>query len=91
MADAFLVKEFESELFYIFTYIIVPTYCYLVTLKYAIHAKPITITPEDIELIDSLNVMNGRKSYNLNAYATYTRKMIDSITSKQGNKQYCLL
>jgi hypothetical protein len=44
-----------------------------------------------MELVDSLRVMNGGKSYNEEAYAAYTAKMRDSINPNQGNKQYCLL
>ncbi len=57
----------------------------------AIHAKRVTITPKDMELVDSLRVMNGGKSYNEKAYAAYTAKMSDSIDPNQGNKQYCSL
>jgi hypothetical protein len=54
----------------------------------AIHAKRVTITPKDMELVDSLRVMNGGKSYNEKAYAAYTAKMGDKIDPNQGNKQY---
>jgi hypothetical protein len=57
----------------------------------AINAKCVTITPKDMELVDSLRIMNGGKSYNEKAYAAYTAKMSDSINPNQGNKQYCLL
>jgi histone H3/H4 len=44
MVEAFLVREFESELSYVFPYNIAPTYCYLVTLMCATHAQRVTIT-----------------------------------------------
>jgi histone H3/H4 len=62
MAEAFLVREFESELSYMFSYNISPTYCYLATLVSAIHAKRVMITLKEIEVVDSLRVMNGGKS-----------------------------
>jgi hypothetical protein len=64
MAEVFLVREFESELSYVFLYNIAPTYCYLVMLMCAIHAKCVTIIPKDMELVDSLRIMNSGKSYN---------------------------
>ncbi len=57
----------------------------------AIHAKRVTITPKDMELVDSLCIVNGGKSYNEKAYAAYTAKMSDTIDPHQRNKQYCSL
>ncbi len=63
MAKAFLVRDFKSELPSVFLYYIIPTYCYIVALMCAIHAKCITITLKNMELVDSLRVMNSGKSY----------------------------
>jgi hypothetical protein len=57
----------------------------------AIHATRVTITPKDMELVDSLRVMNGGKSYNEKAYAAYTAKMSNLIDLNQENKQYSSL
>ncbi len=79
MAEAFLVRDFERELPYVFLYYIILSYYYLVSLVCAIHAKHVTITLRDIDLINNLRVINGGKSYNEEAYATNTAKMSNSI------------
>jgi hypothetical protein len=45
----------------------------------AVHANYITITPNAIELVGSLRVRYGEKSYNKKAYAAYTAKMSNPI------------
>jgi hypothetical protein len=57
----------------------------------AVHAKHVTITSNDMELVDGLRIMDGQKSYNEKTYAAYTANMRDSINPNQGNKQYHLL
>jgi hypothetical protein len=62
MVEVFLVRKLESELPYVFLYYVIPIYYYLAALICAIYAKHVTITPKDIELVDSQRVMNSGKS-----------------------------
>jgi histone H3/H4 len=91
IAEAFLVIEFESKLFCLLTkqfHILIGK---LVTLMCAIHAKYVTISPRDMQLVDGLRVMMGGQSYNEKAYTAFTAKMSDAIDPNQGSKQNQLL
>jgi histone H3/H4 len=79
MAEAFLVREFESKFFYLWTKHFHKLIVNLVTLMCSIHAKCVTITPSNIELADSLHVMMCGKSSNKKAYAAYTAQTSNAI------------
>ncbi len=55
-------------------------------LMYAVHAKCVIIALRDLELVDSMRVINGGKSYNKKVYNAYTAKTSNSIDPVLVNK-----